>query len=82
MISIDEGMLGRFLPLMLEVNRLCGQPRGEELLRELTQLALACPEDFERLVPEILQKLKGAAHHRPRGQVIPFPRPSDPDRTR
>jgi hypothetical protein len=78
MISIDERSLGRFLPLILEVNRLCGQPRGEELLRELTQLAVTCPDDFERLVPEILGRVKRVARQVHGASVIPFPGPTDP----
>jgi hypothetical protein len=75
MSAIDESTLGRFLPLVLEVNRMCARPDGEALMRSLTHLAALAPEAFDAIAPQVRARVEEALDAASCAPVIPFPGP-------
>lgn len=74
MTTIDPESLNRFLPLMLDVNRLCGHAGGEEFIRALSRLAATSPNAFERLTPELLGRVQHARRQVRGSTPTPLPR--------
>lgn len=74
MTTIDQESLNRLLPLMLDVNRLCGHAGGEEFIRALSRLAATSPNAFERLAPELLGRIHHARRQVRGSAAMPLPR--------